>query len=600
MNKKNENAKTKGKTVKKPVKNAPVKKTVDAKETNIKNKTPEIVVERPPSATVIFVQPKMTEEELKIYKSAVKIQCAWKKFKAVNELKKLRTEKKELDEKLAKLEQDAYIQMIKIEQEREEKKRLKKLREKELKRKNDLRKKKFMEAAYDGNLQELKFIISDFEQELNSMEVKFDAGKKKQAILNLIDCKDSNNNSALSEAAAGGSAEVCRFLLTNNADPNSKGAFNRTPLWRAAFAGHLHCVQLLLENGADPRMYSQDGQRVVDAATKENVIDLLKNWNIQLTERMLQQIEKSRKEIKQEQINGLEEQKKVAKKDYEQLRTQFEYVKNELLKCTTELQRLHDEYLLNPEMYAPLIDKKESERIELSAKSEQLKEQSVKSRIFYKDLLSEIRKEKKKIKNDTEESDSDPGSDDDEAELDDEKIMKINIKELDDLVLRDISGALKKSDKWPIIIDQNDQASTFLRYRDTNYVNCLDMKSMEKEKFRIALLGSIRYGKPFVIDLMQYEQELLDVVKSTCDQIDDKLFDDIFSKELINDEKFVRLIRVEIDGKEYEVTNFNKIRLNNFKVILLTNNPYPSEKVLNLSFPIKVITNVPKDDDLFF
>ncbi|RMZ98042.1 hypothetical protein BpHYR1_024880 [Brachionus plicatilis] len=496
MNKKNENSKSKAKSVKKPTgpKNLPAKKAADAKEP-VKIKTAEAAVpDGPKSPTVILVQPKMTDEQLRVYNSAVKIQCAWKKFKAVKELNQLRTEKKELDEKLAKLEQEAYIQMIKLEQEREEKKRLKRLHEKEMKRKNDLRKKKFMDAAYDGSLQEMKFIVSDFERELDSMEEKFDPGKRKQAILNLIDCKDSNNNSALSEAAAGGSAEVCKFLLSNNADPNSRGAFNRTPLWRAAFAGHLHCVQILLENGADPRMYSQDGQRVVDAATKDNVIDVLKHWNIQLTERMLQQIEKSRKEIKQEQINGLEEQKKIAKKNYEQSRAQFEYIKNELLKCTTELQRLHDEYLLNPDMYAPLIDKKESERVDLCAKSDHLKEQSVKSRIFYKDLLSEIRKEKKKIKNDTEDSDSEPGSDDDEPELDD-----------------------------------------------------------DKEKFRIALLGSIRYGKPFVIDLMQYDQELMEVVKSVCDQIDEKLFEEMCSKELINDDKFVRLIRLETDGKDYYV-----------------------------------------------
>lgn len=593
MNKKSENSKLKTKNAKKSSKNVPIKKLIDSK-------TQEIPNDQPKSTNVIFVQPKMTEKELIAYNAAVKIQCSWKKFKALKELKKLKKEKKDLDEKLAKLEQEAYIQMIKLEQEREEKKRLKKQREKEMKRKNDIRKKKFMEASYDGSLQEMKFIISDFERELDSMEEKVDVGKRKQAILNLIDCKDSNNNSPLSEASAGGSAEVCKFLLSNNADPNSRGAFNRTPLWRAAFAGHLHCVQILLENGADPRMYSQDGQRVIDAATKENVIDVLRNWNIQLTERMLQQIERSRKEIKQEQINGLEERKNIAKKEYEKLRNQFEYVKNELLKCTTELQRLHDEYLLNPEMYASLIDKKESEKVELNAKSENLKEQTVKSRIFYKDLLSEIRKEKRKIKNDTEESDTEAGSDNDEPELDDDKIMKINIKELDDLVLRDISGAIKKADKWPIVIDQNDQASTFLRYRDTNYVNCLDVKSMEKEIFRIALLGSIRFGKPFVIDLMQYDQELIEVVKSTCDQIDDKLFEEIFSKELIKDEKFIRLIRLETDGKDYEVTNFNKMRIDNFKVILLTNNPYPCEKVLNLTFPIKIITNVPKDDDLFF
>ena len=72
--------------------------------------------------------------------------------------------------------------------------------------------------------------------------------------------------------------------------------------------------------------------------------------------------------------------------------------------------------------------------------------------------------------------------------------MKINIKELDDVILRDLSGAVRNcEDKWPLIIDQNDQAITYLRYRDTNFINCLDMQVMKPEPIRRALLGAIRY-----------------------------------------------------------------------------------------------------------
>lgn len=123
---------------------------------------------------------------------------------------------------------------------------------------------------------------------------------------------------------------------------------------------------------------------------------------------------------------------------------------------------------------------------------------------------------------------------------------------------------------------------------------------MEKNKFRLALLGSIRYGKPFVLDLMQYDQELLEAVKSVCDQIDDKLFDEMFSKVLLNDDKYVRLIRVETDGKEYEAHNFNRTRINNFKLLFLTSNPYPCDKLLSLTFPIKIISSSSNKDDDFF
>jgi len=44
-----------------------------------------------------------------------------------------------------------------------------------------------------------------------------------------------------------------------------------------------------------------------------------------------------------------------------------------------------------------------------------------------------------------------------------------------------------------MIIDPSKQAATFLRYRDTNYLNCCNPRDMEPEVIRMALLGSIRY-----------------------------------------------------------------------------------------------------------
>ncbi len=313
-------------------------------------------------------------------------------------LANFRKEKQELEKKIEKLEQDAFIKMVRDEQEREHQKRLRQLRERAIQQKRALRRKKFIEAAYDGNLQELEFLIADFEKELNEIGTedddrpKLDEAKKKQALHGLIDCRDSNNNSALSEAAAGGSVEVCLFLLSRNADPNSRGAFRRTPIWRSAFQGHLSCVQILLENGADPRLFTEDGQAPADCATQAPVLDLLRSWNIQLTDRMLQQIEKTRSALKQEQINSLQTRKKDARAEFEKVNSQYEHSKIELYKCNCELQRLHDEFNLNVQMYGELIEKKEDERVQLLRKSEELREKSVKARIEFKELMINLKK----------------------------------------------------------------------------------------------------------------------------------------------------------------------------------------------------------------
>ena len=46
--------------------------------------------------------------------------------------------------------------------------------------------------------------------------------------------------------------------------------------------------------------------------------------------------------------------------------------------------------------------------------------------------------------------------------------------------------------RWPLLIDSSPQTSTFLRYRDTNFLNALNPKQMESDVIRLALLGALR------------------------------------------------------------------------------------------------------------
>ena len=195
----------------------------------------------------------MDEAAKKRHDSAIKIQTCWRKHEAKKIVKKMTKEKEEYENKIKTLEQEAFVQMIKQEQEREERKRAKMLQEKQEKIRQEKRRKKFLEVAFDGNVEELKFIIDEVNRELNTRS-ELDSSQKKSIILKLIDTKDSNNNTALSEASASGNTDVIKFLLSKGANPNSLGSFNRSSLWRAAFASHLETSQVLLENGADPRL----------------------------------------------------------------------------------------------------------------------------------------------------------------------------------------------------------------------------------------------------------------------------------------------------------------------------------------------------------
>ena len=93
----------------------------------------------------------------------MKIQNCFRRHRAVQLLIGLRQEKQAMEEKLARLEQEAFISMIRREQELEHKKRMKQLRERQLLQRRAQRRKRFIEAAYDGNVAELKSLVKEFE-----------------------------------------------------------------------------------------------------------------------------------------------------------------------------------------------------------------------------------------------------------------------------------------------------------------------------------------------------------------------------------------------------------------------------------------------------
>lgn len=62
--------------------------------------------------TDVETGPELTEEEKKRVKAAVCIQKWWKRYSAQLLVKRMRKERAELDEKMKKLEEDAFIQVF--------------------------------------------------------------------------------------------------------------------------------------------------------------------------------------------------------------------------------------------------------------------------------------------------------------------------------------------------------------------------------------------------------------------------------------------------------------------------------------------------------
>lgn len=163
--------------------------------------------------------------------------------------------------------------------------------------------------------------------------------------------------------------------------------------------------------------------------------------------------------------------------------------------------------------------------------------------------------------------------------------LKITVRELDDVILRDVGNKIKDSGKWPLIIDSSGQAATFLRYRDTNFIQALNPTQMEPEKIRLCILGALRYGKPAVLDMMQVD------MYETCimrfDEVFPGLMAHIMDKSILNESVYEKLIR-ESDGDDYNKNKFIDHYTQNFKFVILTENPLPPDNLVQATYPVRI------------
>jgi len=163
--------------------------------------------------------------------------------------------------------------------------------------------------------------------------------------------------------------------------------------------------------------------------------------------------------------------------------------------------------------------------------------------------------------------------------------VQINIRELHDVLFRDVGNKIKDSGMWPMIIDPTNQVSTFLRYQDTNYLNALAPKNMEAEIIRLAVIGAIRYGKPLVVDMM--EVDMYQTVSDRMDEVLLGLLSMIMDKSILNEENYLKLVKPS-DGDAYLKQNFNGMRLDCFKLFILTKNIFPSDHLMDNTYVIRL------------
>lgn len=484
--------------------------------------------------------------------AAVQIQRWVRRFLAKCRLRRLKKEKEDYEEMLEKLEKEAFLAIVKKEQERAEEEYRKEMERRKRKKQEKTWEKTTLEAAFDGNMDEIMTVLKEVDARDNTDVVGRDEiGRAIRARhqLAMVNCEDANANTPLSEAASGGATEVIQMLIDRGADVNQRGQFERTPLYRAAFAGHLEAVQTLLQNGADPRLYASDGATPDQVASQDAVRTVLESWDISMTDSLLSKIEEMKEKRKEEEMKRhneemakLENQLADAQKVYDAMQKQLNTAYCELNKRIEE----HDKCMMTGFKTDITLQCVHDAEHDL----EMAKIAAEESRDKVSKLKLQMREQRKAASGE-----------------ENEVGVKVNFKELNDVLLRDVGGKIKSDGRWPMLLDQSGRASTFLRYQDTNFINALNPNHMQPEVIRTAVLGAIRYGKPLVLDFL--EVDMFEICLSRFDEVQKGLLDDILNKSILENEKYLYLVR-DSDGEDYNKNKFMLSRVQNFRMFLVT------------------------------
>lgn len=501
---------------------------------------------------------------------AKRIQTFYRRYRSKKLKLELKRKEEEYNNLMEKLQREAYIEMVKLEQERAEKERQREEERRRREREEAKRAKRMLEAAFDGEDREIRAILDEV---LRLHDPSSPPALVARATHKMVECRDPHGNTPLSEAGAGGHCSTVQLLVELGADPNSKGQYGRTPLYRAAFGGYLEAVKMFLQNGADPRMVADDGATPMQVAANVEVEQVLKEWDVSTTEQLLVVVEQKR-------LRRVEEENRLRDQEEGEIKNLIDQAEKENSAMQKQLRKAHEELNKRISEHDEAIGVKPEVTLQAIHDAEDFLEQSKVSADRANQKLQEV-KMKLRMKR------SEYCQEEEKADMCD---ATINIKELDDVLLKDIGGKIKASGKWPMIVDPGKRAQLFLRYRDTNYLTACDPRHLTSESVRMAILGALRYGKFVVIDLLDIE-DMWTVITQKFDDVYPGLLLDIMKKNILNEDRYIKLMRPG-DSEDYLPKNFVTSHLDGFGFVVLSQLFTPPPDVAQLCYIIRIHTPV--------
>ena len=136
-----------------------------------------------------------------------------------------------------------------------------------------------------------------------------------------------------------------------------------------------------------------------------------------------------------------------------------------------------------------------------------------------------------------------------------------------------------------LVVDLRGRATTFLEHRDVNLAVACRPDAVEPESVRKLLLGALRFGKPFVLDLLSVELAVA-TVDDLLEPVLPGLLQLLLSKRILLEEHYAQLLR-PTDGPEYDLRMWTERNLEFFQFVLLSTLPQPPEWCTSSFFVVK-------------
>ena len=113
-------------------------------------------------------------------------------------------------------------------------------------------------------------------------------GDVEEFLDDLINSKDSDEETALQKASRHGNVKLVKYLIEKGAHVNSKDKENCTPLHDATYHFHLEVTIILVENGAELEAKDDSGWTPLHFATNMMIRQREKQANIELVKYLIE------------------------------------------------------------------------------------------------------------------------------------------------------------------------------------------------------------------------------------------------------------------------------------------------------------------------